>query len=120
MGKEWDKIKSSLKGYKTPTGKKKINDTELENLKRIFKAHNIKKISFKNGELVITHNNNNNNNNKTITKDQLTNNSEYQLIKDSLSRFGKNELTSQELGINFNASTNTNNFPNQIIVVIYD
>jgi len=106
MGKEWDKIKSSLKGYKIPTGKKKINDTELENLKRIFKAHNIKKISFKNGELIITHNNNN----ETITNDQLTNNSEYQLIKDSLSRFGKNELTSQELGINSeNTSNNTDN-----------
>jgi hypothetical protein len=41
----------------------------------------------------------------------LTNNSEYQTLKNSLESIGKNELTSEELGLNSNVSTGNDNVP---------
>ena len=107
--RDWTEIWELIKGSSLPIDNQESDTNEIEWIKSYFQKYNIKKISFKNGELVIT-NNNNNNNNKIITKDQLTNNFEYQLIKNSLSSLGKNELTSQELGINSkNTSNNTDN-----------
>jgi len=86
-----------------------LSDLELELIKTYFRKNKIKKITLKNGELIITHNNNNN---EVITDDILVNNAEQQLIRDSLKRANKNELTSQELGLNLeNVSTNTDNSP---------
>jgi len=104
MGKEWDKIKSSLKGYNPHANTQKTNDTELEKLKNIFQKLNIKKIIYKNGKLTIEFNSH------QLISFETTNNPEYQLLKDSLEKINKNELTSQELGINSeNTSTNTDN-----------
>ncbi|CFW93108.1 protein of unknown function [endosymbiont DhMRE of Dentiscutata heterogama] len=73
--------------------KKLLSDSELELIKSYFRQNKIKQISFHNGELVITYNDN-----KIISS--TNNNFEYQLIKDSLSKIDKNELTAQELGLN--------------------
>ena len=104
MGKEWDKIKSSLKGYNPHANTQKTNDIELEKLKNIFQKLNIKKIIYKNGKLTIEFSSH------QLISFETTNNPEYQLLKDSLEKINKNELTSQELGINSeNTSTNTDN-----------
>lgn len=82
-------------------------DLEKELIKSYFSKHKIRKIAFKDGSLVVTYNDN-----KIITDKQLTNNSEYWLLKNSLQKLNKNELSSQELGINSeNVSTNTANSP---------
>ena len=50
MGKEWDKIKATLKGYKLPVKNQKPTNSELANLKTIFQKLGIKKIIFENGK----------------------------------------------------------------------
>ena len=96
------------------SNQKKLSNEEekkiTEWLIQYFKNNQIKKISLKDGKLIITHNNNNDSSSsKIVNNNQLSDSSEYQSLKNSLEKFGKSELTSQELGINSNFSTNTNN-----------
>src|ERR1700722_6399753 len=86
-----------------------LSELEKEIVKRCFVKNKIKKISLKNDELTIK---NNNNEIEIISKEQLNNSVEYQLVKDSLQKSGNSELTSSELGLNIdNNSTNTDNSP---------
>ncbi|MCE8167847.1 MAG: hypothetical protein I3273_04555 [Candidatus Moeniiplasma glomeromycotorum] len=73
-----------------------ISDLELELVELFFRQHKVKKIELVNGELIITHDDNSN---ESINARQMDNNSEYQVIKNSLEKMGKNELNYQELGL---------------------
>ncbi|CAI2198308.1 4000_t:CDS:2, partial [Funneliformis geosporum] len=100
-----------INGSPLPIKNQKPTDIELAKLKTIFQKLNIKKISFKNGELVITHNN------KTITNNQLTNNSEYQTLKDYCQEHHEREITKEQLGIDSDTNS-TNSKPNDHKLVI--
>jgi hypothetical protein len=98
-------------------GKEKlfISEPEKELIKKFFQQHSIKKISLKNGELIITHNNNNNNN-ETISAQEANNQQELQLAKDIVKKSNNQELTAEEL--EKMASTNSNQPPTAPKVVM--
>jgi len=92
-----------------------LNESELDinALIQYFQKHSIKKISFKNGELIITHNNNNNNNNnnETISSQEENNSQELQLARNIIQKSNLQELTSEEL--NKMANNNSNQQSNK-------
>ncbi|CAI2201166.1 15695_t:CDS:2, partial [Funneliformis geosporum] len=107
-----DGVEALINGLPLPVKNQKPTDAELAKLKTIFQKLNIKKISFKNGELVITHNNN-----EIITNNQLTNNSEYQPLKNYCQKYHEKEITKEQLGIDSDTNS-TNSKPDNHKLVI--
>ena len=82
----------------------KLTDQELENLKNIFQAHNISKITFENGKLTIEYD----------RKEKTVNNSEFEELEKYCREHNKNRIDRQELGISSTGNkTSTNSSPNK-------
>jgi len=82
---------------------------DIKTLIQYFQKYSVKKISFKNGELVITHNNN-----ETFSSQEVNNSQELQLARNIIQKSNLSELTSEELNKMANAnptqlSTKSNN-----------
>src|SRR5438874_13539773 len=102
-----------INGSSSPVKDQKPTKPELANLKIIFQKLDIKKIIFENGKLTIEFNNHQTNSVETITDNQ-----EYQVLKNYCQEHNKKELTSQELNITSTSSNNStpNNNNHQLLI----
>jgi len=92
-----------VNGSKIPDKNNKLNNFELENLKIIFKEHNIRKITFENGKLTIEYDN-------KFNSLKKINNRQFKELEKYCREHNRHEIDQQSLGISLN---NTSSDPNQ-------
>ena len=80
---------------------------DIKSLIQYLQKYSIKEISFKNGELVITHNNNNNNNNEIISAEKINDKQELVSARNIFHKNNQQKLTKEDLEKMLNASSNS-------------
>ena len=87
----WAEIEALINGSEIPINDN-LNNFELENLKKIFKVHKIRKITFKNGELFIKYDN-------EVNPSEKVNNQEFQELVKYCREHNEREIDCERLGI---------------------
>jgi len=100
-----------VSGSKIPDKNDKPNNFELENLKKIFEEHDIRKITFENNKLSIEYNNKDNS--------SKVNNRQFKGLERYCREHNKREIDQQNLGIslNNNSSNSDQNKNNHQLVI---
>jgi len=97
----WNDIKSAINDPEFTDKNNNLDSSELENLKKIFREHNIREITFENGNLVIDY-----------YKKKPVNEQEFCELEKYCQENGKKLITSKSLGLgigNSNSQSNQNN-----------
>jgi len=98
-----------VSGSKIPDKNDKSNNFELENLKKIFEEHDIRKITFENGKLAIEYN-------KTNPLKKV-NNQQFKELEKYCQERNEHEIDQQRLGINSNNASSGQNKDNRQLVI---
>ena len=107
--KDWAEIEALVSGSKIPDKNDKSNNFELENLKKIFEEHDIRKITFENGKLTIEYN-------KTNSLKKV-NNQQFKELEKYCQERNEHEIDQQRLGINSNDVSSEKNKDNHQLAI---
>jgi len=98
-----------VSGSKIPDKNDKPNNFELENLKKIFEEHDIRKITFENGKLTIEYN--------KVNSLKKVNNQQFKELEKYCQERNEREIDQQRLGINSNNASSGQNKDNRQLVI---
>jgi len=98
-----------VSGSKIPDKNDKSNNFELENLKKIFEEHDIRKITFENGKLTIEYN--------KVNSLKKVNNQQFKELEKYCQERNEHEIDQQRLGINSNNVSSEKNKDNHQLAI---
>ena len=107
--KDWAEIEALVSGSKIPDKNDKSNNFELENLKKIFEEHDIRKITFENGKLTIEYN--------KVNSLKKVNNQQFKELEKYCQERNEHEIDQQRLGINSNNVSSEKNKDNHQLAI---